>query len=155
MSLRFEIPGAVPLEIADLVCDVNGTLTDRGRVLDGVRERIVALRERCAIHLVSADTFGTLATLAADLGVDAVRISSGEDKRAFVEARGAGRCCGVLGNGRNDELALRAAALGIVVLGPEGASPRSLLAADVVCASVTDALDLLADPQALAATIRP
>ena len=61
----------------------------------------------------------------------------------------------VIGNGANDALVLEAAALGIVVLGPEGASSRALRAADIVCSAVTDALDLLLDPTALAATLRP
>jgi soluble P-type ATPase len=61
----------------------------------------------------------------------------------------------VVGDGANDELVLAAAALGIVVIGPEGASARALMVADVVCASVLDALDLLLSPMALAATLRP
>jgi soluble P-type ATPase len=154
MSLVYEIPGAPPIELHTLVVDVNGTLTDRGELLDGVAERIKKLSARCTIHLVSADTFGTLDELAAGLSVQATRVSSGTDKLNFVNRVGA-TGCGVVGNGHNDALALRAAALGIVVLGPEGASPRALAAADVVCASIADALDLLADPRALAATIRP
>ena len=41
-----------------------------------------------------------------------------------------------------------------VHLGPEGASSAALRAADVVCATATDALDLLLDPTALSATLR-
>jgi soluble P-type ATPase len=40
------------------------------------------------------------------------------------------------------------------VLGPEGAAAGALRAADVVCASILDALDLLLDERALAATLR-
>jgi soluble P-type ATPase len=50
---------------------------------------------------------------------------------------------------------LRAATLGIAVIGPEGAAGPTLVAADVVCRSVLDALDLLLDERALAATLRP
>jgi soluble P-type ATPase len=49
---------------------------------------------------------------------------------------------------------LAAAALGIAVLGPEGASSTALRAADVVCPSILHALDLLLDDRALAATLR-
>lgn len=154
MSLVFEIPGASRIELHDLLVDVNGTLTDRGTLIDGVRSRLRALSAACSIHLVSADTFGTLDALAGELGVGATRVSSGEEKLDFVNRCGAATC-GVVGNGRNDALALTAAALGVVVLGPEGASPRSLAAADLLCRSITDALDLLADPRALAATLRP
>jgi len=154
MSLMFEIPGARTIELSDLMVDVNGTLTNRGEVIDGVQPRIEKLRSQCSIHLVSADTFGTLDELATALGVSATRVSDGHEKRTFVNRCGASTC-GVIGNGLNDALALRVAALGVVVLGPEGASPRSLEAADLVCASIIDALDLLADPRALSATIRP
>lgn len=154
MSLVFEIPGARRIELADLVVDVNGTLTNRGELLDGVVPRLRRLAAQCVIHLVSADTFGTLDGLAGSLELSASRVSSGHEKLDFVNRCGASSC-GVVGNGLNDAMALRAAALGVVVLGPEGASPRSLAAADLLCASITDALDLLADPRAMAATLRP
>ena len=60
----------------------------------------------------------------------------------------------VIGNGANDVLVLEGAALGIAVIGPEGASSAALRAADVVCASIVDALDLLLEPRALTATLR-
>ena len=63
--------------------------------------------------------------------------------------------CVVIGNGANDVLVLEAAALSFAVLGPEGASAAALRSSDVVCASATDALDLLFDPKALSATLRP
>lgn len=153
MSLRFDIPGSPPLELTHLMLDVNGTLTNRGALIDGVRGRLLSLRSRCTIHLVSADTFGTLDTLASSLDVHAMRVATGTEKLQFVTHLGATHCGGV-GNGHNDALALQAAALGVVVLGPEGASPRALQMADVFCASIIDALDLLADARALAATVR-
>jgi soluble P-type ATPase len=71
-----------------------------------------------------------------------------------LDALGRDRCA-VIGNGANDVLALEAAAIGFAVLGPEGASAAALRVADIVCASAADALDLLLDPEALAATLRP
>jgi soluble P-type ATPase len=154
MGLSFEIPGDRTIELTDLVLDVNGTLTNRGDLIDGVHSRLMRLGSRCSIHLVSADTFGTLAGLASSLEVAATRVTSGHEKLEFVNRCGADHC-GVIGNGVNDAMALRVAALGVVVLGPEGISPQALQAADVLCGSITDALDLLDDPRALAATIRP
>jgi soluble P-type ATPase len=46
-------------------------------------------------------------------------------------------------------------ALGIAVIGGEGAASAAIQAADVVCASIGAALDLLLDEQALGATLRP
>jgi hypothetical protein len=41
------------------------------------------------------------------------------------------------------------------VLGPEGLSRAALTAAAVTCPSIQAALDLLLDPKALGATLRP
>jgi P-type E1-E2 ATPase len=150
----FDIPGSVPLRLDYLVLDVNGTLADRGRLIDGVAERLTSLREDLEVRLLSADTLGTLDAIADRLEVRADRISRGEEKRAYVDRLGAGRCAAI-GNGANDEEMLELAALGIAVVGREGASAAALRAADVVCANVLDALDLLLTPDALASTLRP
>jgi len=91
--------------------------------------------------------------IAERLKVAAVRAVSGEDKPRVLEELGRERCA-VIGNGANDVPVLEAAALGLVVLGPEGASTAALRSADVVCASTVAALDLLPDPMALSATLR-
>ncbi len=153
MGLRLEIPGRQPLELECLLLDVNGTLAGRGRLLDGVAERTRRLSESLDLRLVSADTFGTLGEIAAELGVAAVAAADGEAKRRLVQELGPARTA-VIGNGANDAAALRAAALGIAVVGPEGASSAAVAAADVVCLSPLDAFDLLLDPKALAATLR-
>jgi soluble P-type ATPase len=113
-----------------------------------------ALRPSVSILLLSADTFGTVAAIAAALEVTHRLIASGPDKVAALEALGAARCAAI-GNGANDAGMLAVAALGLAVVGPEGASGDAIRAADVVCGSVVDALDLLLDERALAATLRP
>jgi len=153
VSLVVEIPGRDPLALEHLVLDVNGTLTDRGALIDGVAERLARVGEALEIHLLSADTFGSLAAVAGALGARSTRIASGEDKRRVVAELGVERCTAV-GNGANDEAMLRAAALGIAVVGLEGAAGAAVRAADVVCASILDALDLLLDERVLIATLR-
>lgn len=59
-----------------------------------------------------------------------------------------------MGNGRNDHLALRTAALGVALVQAEGASPLALTAADVIVAHIHAALDLLLHPSRLVATLR-
>jgi soluble P-type ATPase len=153
VPLTFAIPGR-PLELAHVLFDLNGTLTDRGRLIAGVPERLERLREHVTVRLLSADTFGTLPETAATLGLEPRRIVDGDDKRRFVEELGPSTCAAV-GNGLNDVPMLEIAALAITVTGPEGASARALAAADVVCCSIVDALDLLLDERALVATLRP
>jgi soluble P-type ATPase len=122
-------------------------------LLDGVGSRIAGLREKLELHFVSADTFGMLDEIAQSMHVRAVRVSTGEDKLRLIDQLGRDRCA-VIGNGSNDALVLEAAALGFAIIGPEGASSKALRVADVVCGSVTDALDLLLEPTALSATLR-
>lgn len=154
MTLVVDIPGGRRLELDHLVLDVNGTLSDRGALLGGVLERVARLRDLLELHLVSGDTFGTLDTLAAELDLPTSGVATGEDKLHVVEQLSPERCA-VVGNGTNDALALEAAALGIAVVGPEGASGAAVRSADVLCRTVLEALDLLVDPRALGATLRP
>ena len=153
LSIRLEIPGRGSLELEHLVLDVNGTLTDHGELVVGVSERLERLRALVELHLLSADTFGTLADVAAAVGARGTRVDSGEDKRRIVVELGAHRCAAI-GNGANDASMLDTVALGIAVIGPEGASSTVIAAADAVCGSILDALDLLLDERALTATLR-
>ncbi|OPZ75388.1 MAG: hypothetical protein BWY80_00175 [Firmicutes bacterium ADurb.Bin456] len=59
-----------------------------------------------------------------------------------------------MGNGTNDALMLERSALGIAVVGPEGASTAALQKADLVVASIISGLDLLLNPKRLVATLR-
>jgi soluble P-type ATPase len=154
MTLTVAIPGLAELALEHLLLDVNGTLTNRGALLSGVDARVAELRDKVAIHLVSADTFGTLEQIAELLRVSAIRAQTADDQLRQLDELGRDRCA-VIGNGANDVLVLEAAALGFAVIGPEGASSAALRAADVVCMSAVDALDLLLEPRALSATLRP
>lgn len=154
MTIVVDIPGRARLELEHLVLDVNGTLTDHGELLAGVEERLSRLRLALEIHLVSGDTFGTLASVAEKLEPSSVHtIRDGSDKLEILRRLGPERCA-VVGNGTNDVPALKGAALGLAVLGPEGTSTAALMAADAVCRSILDALDLLLDERALQATLR-
>lgn len=154
MTVTVTAPGHPTRHLTHLLLDVNGTLTRAGTLLPGIPDRLARLREHLDVTLVTADTFGTLPAIAAALGdIPTTRISTGSDKLALTERLGAAACAAI-GNGANDEAMLRAAGLAIAVLGPEGVSPRTLAAADIVCTSILDALDLLHDPRMLSATLR-
>ena len=82
------------------------------------------------------------------------RTEQAQAKRTYVrEAWGRSRSA-YIGNGCNDHFMLLAAALGIVVVQREEASVQALMAADVVVPDIRTALDLLAYPQRLVATLR-
>jgi len=154
VTLSVPIPGLGQVKLDHLLLDVNGTLTNRGALIGDLAARISRLSEELDIRLVSADTFATLDSIAELLPVRGVRAATGEQKLRVLDELGRERCA-VIGNGSNDALVLEAGALGFAVIGPEGASAAALRSADIVCASAAHALDLLLEPKALAATLRP
>lgn len=154
--LEIAIPGAATLRLEYLLCDLNGTLARDGHLLPGVADRLQALSRRLSVIVLTADTHDTAAGLAATLGVRLERLAPGrgaEQKLAYVLRLGADRVA-AMGNGRNDVLMLAEAALALAVIGPEGAVPQAVQAADVVCHEPAHALDLLLYPNRLAATLR-
>jgi P-type E1-E2 ATPase len=154
MTLRVTIPGADDLVLEHLVLDVNGTLSDRGEPIIAALRAIECLRGELELHVLSADTFGTAEALAASIRAEYRRVDSGADKLEYIESLGARECVAV-GNGHNDGPMLRAAGVGIAVLGPEGLHAQALIAADVIALSIDEALGLLADARALTGTLRP
>lgn len=150
--LTIDIPGRDRLQLTHLLLDLNGTLALDGQLLFSVEEKLRDLNGQLDCRIFSADTNGTLADVAARLGVAGVRVQSGSEKRKAVEALGQGVVA--VGNGYNDTQMFTAAALSIAVIGPEGASVKAVLASDIVTASIGDALDLLRLPTRLIATLR-
>lgn len=154
--MDLEVPGWRTLHLVHLVLDVNGTLSLDGDLLPGVAEAIAALGSDLRIHLLSADTFGRLDDLAAELGVPGTRLRGGsevEQKAAYVRTLGPSAVVAV-GNGANDVGMLRDAAVAIAVLGPEGLAADAAREADVLVGSIGDGLGLLLHPRRLAATLR-
>lgn len=137
--------------------DVNGTLALDGSLIPGVGERLAELARLLELHFLTADTHGRQRALDAQLGVAATILgpdaAQEEQKAAYVRRLGVEAVVAV-GNGANDALMLRAAALGIAVLGPEGLAGAALREADIVTASISDALDLLLNPRRIVATLR-
>ena len=150
----YHIPGVDTIEIEHVVVDLNGTLSARGELIDGVAERLAVLARDVQLHLVTADTLGVAGRLASELPVSVTTISRGSEKAAVVRSLQPERTVAI-GNGRNDEAMLRLAVLGIAVIGSEGAANSAVRAADIVCVSILDALDLLLDERTLASTLRP
>ncbi|TAK86248.1 MAG: ATPase P [Betaproteobacteria bacterium] len=154
--LSVDIPGYGALRLAHLVLDFNGTLAVDGRLLPGARERLRRLAGELRVHVITADTFGKaraeLKGLRCELVILGTRAQD-RAKAAYVRRLGAaGTAC--IGNGRNDRLMLRVAALGIAVIQGEGAAPETVRAADVVVNDLLDGLGLLLNPLRLVATLR-
>jgi soluble P-type ATPase len=154
--IELNIPGAEPLQIQHMVMDYNGTLAVDGLLLEGVAGQLNRLAALVQLHIVTADTFGLAGRQLAGLPCQLSVLPAGQQARAkqdYVRELGAQHCVAI-GNGRNDRLMLREAAIGIVLLQAEGAAVPSVEAADIVCRDILDALALFVEPRRLIATLR-
>ncbi len=150
------VPGFGALHLRFAVLDFNGTLACDGALMEGVPDRLRALARQLELHVVTADTFGTARQTLGELPVTVTVLGperQADAKAEYVRRLGADAVVAV-GNGRNDRLMLREAALSIAVLGAEGAAAETLAAAQLVCPQIAAALDLLLFPQRLSASLR-
>lgn len=152
-GLQVVVPGAGQLSARHLVLDFNGTLAEAGVLRASVARRLAKLTRQFEVTVLTADTFGTAAASLRGLAVAVSTIRTGRDKETFVRRRSREGVVAI-GNGANDMRMLKAAALGIAVLGPEGMDPRLIAAARIVVRRIEDALDLLADSRRIVATLR-
>ncbi len=157
MSLNLAIPGRKKLDISGVLCDMNGTLTCDGILSAEVAKALKKLAEIVKIYVMTADTFGTAADTFALLPVELVTMEAGVPAAAaklnFLKKLGPPKHIAI-GNGYNDHLMLKEAAVGICIIGREGAHNLSLTAADLVVNSPLDALDLILRPKRLMAGMR-
>ena len=156
LMISISIPGFGSLNLAHLVLDYNGTLAVDGEPVPGVIERIERLSQDLEVHVITADTFGTVKQkfekrpcTVSVLGKE----NQDQAKLAYVNNLGA-ELTACIGNGRNDGLMLEGCALGMAVILREGASVRTVQSADLVFTCITDALDILLNPLRLTASLR-
>jgi soluble P-type ATPase len=150
------VPGRGSFAIGHLILDLNGTIALDGKIIPGVRERVVKLSRALNVTVVTADTHGNAERLIEELPVNIRRIRESEEDRqkleVLLEKGAAATVC--IGNGRNDVLMLKESVLGICIAGGEGASVEAMLVSDIVVTAIEDALDLLLEPGRAIATLR-
>jgi soluble P-type ATPase len=150
------IPGFGRLSLEHLILDYNGTLALDGRLIDGAAARLRELSGLMELHVITADTFGKVREQLEELPVTLTVLPPGDQAQAklgYAWRLGLGRTAAV-GNGRNDRLMVAQAALGIAIVGPEGAAVETLREARVACPDILAALDLFLEPKRLVATLR-
>ncbi|MCP1603741.1 HAD family hydrolase [Pseudomonas citronellolis] len=154
--LQIDIPGLGSLQLKHMICDYNGTLAVDGRLIDGVAERLQALGCKLALHVVTGDTFGSAEAELAALDVNLLVLSEKDQaisKEDYLRTLGLHGVVAI-GNGSNDRYMLQQSALGIAVIGPEGASSVAIGSADLVALDILSALDMLTHPQRIIASLR-
>jgi P-type E1-E2 ATPase len=154
--IEFDISGFGRRTLLHLVLDYNGTLALDGRIQPGVSSRLSQLKSLLAVHILTADTFGTVRSTFGSSGYAVHILPPGDEreaKAAYVRDLGA-MGCACFGNGSNDAAMLREAGLSVAVLQPEGLARDALEAAHVLVPGIEAGLDLLLHPSRLKATLR-
>jgi soluble P-type ATPase len=154
--LAMDIAGFGRLTLEHLVLDYNGTLALDGRIQPGVFSRLSQLKALLKVHILTADTHGTVRTAFSQTDYSVHILPSGDERQGkadYVRELGA-MSCACLGNGSNDATMLMDAGLSMAVLQPEGVAISALSAAHLVVPGIEAALDLLLHPGRLKATLR-
>ncbi|HID98610.1 MAG TPA: ATPase P [Thermodesulfobacteriaceae bacterium] len=159
-TFAIDLPCGVFYDLSNLVLDLNGTLTEDGNFIDGVVDRLKTVSKVLNVYILTADTCRTMEGLTDELqkgccvNVHCLEHGRGDlQKLAFLEELGREQTVAI-GNGCNDALMLKEAALGICILGREGASTDALSSSDVVFRHICDALDIFLKPNRMIATLR-
>ena len=150
----YDIPGSGPLELKTIILDLNGTISVRGQLVEGVAERLTKLKAMgYKVVLFTGNTRGDADKIAGYLGIDWVQARTGEDKKNEALKLEPETCVSI-GNGLIDLELMKTVKLRIVTLQAEGVHVRTMLASDVLVPHINDSLDMLVDPDILIATLR-
>jgi len=154
--MRIDIPGWGNIDIENIAIDLNGTVATDGRVPLEVKEKINSLSDQAKIYILTADTQGTANEEILGMNAELIKIPEEDSKQGkfnFLKTLNL-EVTVAIGNGSNDQLILKEAALGIAVLGNEGVSVSAIKSADLVVKNIDNALDLFLKPKRLIATLR-
>jgi len=158
-GIHIEIPGVGSREIQVIVSDYTGTLSSGGKLVPGVREKLLQLRELVDIHVVTSDTRRT-ATAELEGILKPYILTQGRhdvEKQDYVKKFDPQHVA-AFGNGNNDRLLLKrvkeAGGLAIAVDNGEGCAIDALLNAHLLIQGAANALDLLLVPDGCKATLR-
>jgi len=142
--------------IKHIVLDYNGTIAKDGKLKGEVANLLPLLAQKYTLHVITADTFGSVKKELQNFKLH-VKVLQSEDhtleKKLYIDELNADECVAI-GNGNNDIKMIQSAAIGIAVLGDEGCSTQSLLASDITCKYIAEALELMLNTKRLVATLR-
>jgi len=153
---EINIPNYKKLAISNIVLDYNGTIAKDGILKKKVKKLLVHLSKEYSVHVITADTFGSVHKQVAEFDVKVKVLKSNnhtKEKADYIKKLGK-KSCVAFGNGNNDSKMLEKACLGIAIIGDEGCATATLMQSDLVCKSIDDALELLVYPKRLIATLR-
>ncbi len=154
--ISVSIPGWGDLDIEYLVIDYNGTCAYDGKLKDGVKEIMERVSRYIKVFIITADSYGNIDNEGNTIGFSIIKVAkdqSGREKARIIKELGPEKVVAI-GNGSNDAMMLKEAALGIGVVGGEGCSASLIKDADLIVCNIVDALGVLLHPERLVATLR-
>ncbi|MFW9989359.1 MAG: HAD family hydrolase [Candidatus Odinarchaeota archaeon] len=155
---KINIPNYGIITIKNIIFDINGTIQFQGKISPELNLKFDELKNYYKIYLISADTRGNLKKIAKLLDIEYIKIepqgiTEAEAKNNELIRLGKEYTVAV-GNGNNDALMLKNAVIGIVIIGNEGASIKSITNSDVAFPNPLSALNFLLDEKIMIATLR-
>lgn len=154
--MKIAIPNYKDIEIKNILFDYNGTLAKDGYISKKTEQLLYKICEKFNVFVITADTFGTVKEQLSDFDVEVKVLSSDDhtkEKGIFVNTIG-GDITAAFGNGNNDKQMLENACVSISITGDEGCSKDALLASDIICKDINEAMELFLYPKRLIATLR-
>lgn len=152
--MKYNVPDVGEIEIKTIVLDLNGTLSVIGIIPDGVKEKLLKLKEMgIKVVLFTGDQRGTAASLCKEYGIDLVRTKNGVEKEEEMSKYDS-ETTAAIGNARIDIGTFKLAKVSVATLQAEGIHANILKYVDVVVPSINAALDLFIDTDTFAATMR-
>jgi soluble P-type ATPase len=159
-GITIDIPGFGKVQINSILSDYTGTLACGGKLVAGVKDRLLRLAELVDIHVVTADSFGTAEKELKGLPIVCKRLKAQREdvQKAHYAVELNPHYVASFGNGNNDRLHLKvvkeAGGLAIAVENGEGCALDAILNANLFVVGAVNALDLLLEPARLIATLR-
>ncbi len=139
-----------------LLLDYTGTLSESGKLIKGIRERLEQLSDMFdKIEVLTSDTFHSAQKEleGLNLNINILEGEAGKQKLQKLNELGAQHCVAI-GNGNNDMLMLKYARLSVAVINRDGCFAKLLNEADIVVNSTIDILDGLIDKRKIVSLLR-
>jgi P-type E1-E2 ATPase len=142
-------------DIKYVVFDLNGTLSNYGKIDHSVEDLINYLQHRgIKLIMITSDQRNNASLIAAKLNIEFVIAKDSKIKGEYIKQNLEKEHTVAIGNARNDIPMFLNSSLSIVTLQSEGIHSEVIKYADIIVPSFKDALNLLLDKDAFEATMK-
>ena len=147
-------PNNTELQIENIVLDLNGTLANKGVVLETTKALLKHLKQLgYRLILISGDIRGNAKKTAEELGLDLFLGKNSEEKAQQMQQFDKHKTAAI-GNARIDIGTFQNAEISIATVQSEGIHTEILKHVDILIPSIDEALKLFIDTKSLEATLR-